>query len=215
MSAPVFVTGGTGYVGRPLIAALIARGHVVHALVRPESKRASVRSGGRDGRCSRGVDICVSDSTGGDSGAPRRHAAPDPAKAASFNAWTFARFGRLSQPPRGPGSGILCTSALSHPAPVMRAYIGSATGGEPRVRATGIPATILRTGYVLGPVLLPYVLVPAYAVLGGCHRREPVRTTGLDHTSVHGRRARERRRSISNDRRENHGGPGYSWGCPT
>ena len=32
---PVFVTGGTGYIGRPLIEALLARGYRVHALVRP------------------------------------------------------------------------------------------------------------------------------------------------------------------------------------
>ena len=33
----VFVTGGTGYVGRPLINRLIERGHVVRALARPAS----------------------------------------------------------------------------------------------------------------------------------------------------------------------------------
>jgi len=35
--SPVFVTGGTGYVGRPLIQALLERGHTVHALARPSS----------------------------------------------------------------------------------------------------------------------------------------------------------------------------------
>ncbi len=33
----VFVTGGTGYMGRHLIPALLARGHTVQALVRPGS----------------------------------------------------------------------------------------------------------------------------------------------------------------------------------
>ena len=33
----VFVTGGTGYIGRELIATLVARGHAVTALVRAES----------------------------------------------------------------------------------------------------------------------------------------------------------------------------------
>ncbi|HEX5135208.1 MAG TPA: NmrA family NAD(P)-binding protein, partial [Thermoanaerobaculia bacterium] len=35
----VFVAGGTGYIGRPLVAALLARGHGVRALVRPGSER--------------------------------------------------------------------------------------------------------------------------------------------------------------------------------
>src|SRR5688572_31822197 len=35
----VFVTGGTGYLGRPLVEALLQRGHAVVALVRPGSER--------------------------------------------------------------------------------------------------------------------------------------------------------------------------------
>jgi uncharacterized protein YbjT (DUF2867 family) len=34
----VFVTGGTGYIGRRVIAALVERGHRVRALVRPASR---------------------------------------------------------------------------------------------------------------------------------------------------------------------------------
>jgi len=34
----VFVTGGTGYVGRPLIEQLASRGHQVRGLVRPGSE---------------------------------------------------------------------------------------------------------------------------------------------------------------------------------
>ena len=35
----VFVTGGTGYLGRPLIRELLIRGHTVRALVRPGSEK--------------------------------------------------------------------------------------------------------------------------------------------------------------------------------
>src|SRR5262245_28344540 len=34
----VFVTGGTGYIGRPLVETLLARGHRVRALVRAASR---------------------------------------------------------------------------------------------------------------------------------------------------------------------------------
>jgi uncharacterized protein YbjT (DUF2867 family) len=48
----------------------------------------------------------------------------------------------------------------------MRAYIEARQAGEARIRASGIPATILRPWYVLGPGhRWPYLLVPAYAIL--------------------------------------------------
>lgn len=41
MAHDVFVTGSTGYIGRHLIPVLLARGHRVRALVRPESMSPS------------------------------------------------------------------------------------------------------------------------------------------------------------------------------
>src|SRR4030081_2338986 len=38
-SRSVFITGGSGYVGAPLIARLLSRGHAVRALARPASKQ--------------------------------------------------------------------------------------------------------------------------------------------------------------------------------
>jgi uncharacterized protein YbjT (DUF2867 family) len=37
-TSPVFIAGGTGYIGSRLIPRLIDRGHKVRALVRPESQ---------------------------------------------------------------------------------------------------------------------------------------------------------------------------------
>ena len=37
-SSGVFVAGGTGYIGRPLVAELLRRGHSIRALVRPGSE---------------------------------------------------------------------------------------------------------------------------------------------------------------------------------
>ncbi len=55
--------------------------------------------------------------------------------------------------------------SVAHPAPVMRAYIAARTEGEALVRTSGIPATILRPWYVLGPGhYWPYLLVPLYGL---------------------------------------------------
>ncbi len=48
----------------------------------------------------------------------------------------------------------------------MQAYIEARREGEALVKASGIPTTILRPWYVLGPGhRWPYVLVPLYAML--------------------------------------------------
>jgi uncharacterized protein YbjT (DUF2867 family) len=55
--------------------------------------------------------------------------------------------------------------SVAQPAPVMRAYIAVRQAGEARIRASGIPATIFRPWYVLGPGhRWPYLLVPFYAI---------------------------------------------------
>lgn len=53
--------------------------------------------------------------------------------------------------------------SVAHPAPVMHAYIAARLQAEDAIRATGIPATILRPWYVLGERhWWPYLLVPIY-----------------------------------------------------
>jgi uncharacterized protein YbjT (DUF2867 family) len=55
---------------------------------------------------------------------------------------------------------------VAHPAPIMHAYIAVRREGEALVAATGIPATILRPWYVLGPGhRWPYAPIPVYAIL--------------------------------------------------
>jgi uncharacterized protein YbjT (DUF2867 family) len=56
--------------------------------------------------------------------------------------------------------------SVAHPAPIMRAYVAVRQEGEALVNASGIPATILRPWYVLGPGhRWPLLLVPIYAIL--------------------------------------------------
>jgi uncharacterized protein YbjT (DUF2867 family) len=48
----------------------------------------------------------------------------------------------------------------------MRAYLAARSEGESVIRASRIPATLLRPWYVLGPGhRWPYLLLPAYALL--------------------------------------------------
>ena len=67
--------------------------------------------------------------------------------------------------------------SVAQPAPVMQAYIAVRQAGEARIRESGIPATILRPWYVLGPGhRWPYLLVPLY---GLCAMLPPLRDTAL------------------------------------
>jgi uncharacterized protein YbjT (DUF2867 family) len=66
---------------------------------------------------------------------------------------------------RAEASHIVYVS-VAHPAPVMHAYVAARVEGEALVAATGLPATILRPWYVLGPGhRWPMLMLPIYALL--------------------------------------------------
>ena len=164
---PVFVTGGTGYVGWPLINALSERGYNVLALVRPGSE-AKLPS-----RVLPVVGDALDASTFANAiprGATLVHLVgtphPSPAKAAEFRRVDLASIRATTTAAEQAGLGHLVYVSVAHPAPVMRAYIAAREEGEALVEASGIPATILRPWYVLGPGhRWPYFLVPLYATL--------------------------------------------------
>jgi uncharacterized protein YbjT (DUF2867 family) len=164
---PVFVTGSTGYIGRPLIASLLDRGYPVCALVRPGSE------GKLPGRAVPIVGDALDPSTFASAipadatlvhliGTPH----PTPAKAAEFRRVDLASIVAATLASQRAGVRHLVYVSVAHPAPVMRAYIAVRQEGEGLVVASGIPATILRPWYVLGPGhYWPYLLLPFYAML--------------------------------------------------
>jgi uncharacterized protein YbjT (DUF2867 family) len=163
---PVFVTGGTGYIGRPLIDSLLARRFSVHALARPESQ-ARLPQGAYP------VTGNALDAATFASAIPRGATIvhlvgtphPGPAKAAEFVSVDLASIRASTEAAVAAGAKHIVYVSVAHPAPVMHAYIAARTQGEELVRATGIPATILRPWYVLGPGhYWPYLLVPLYAL---------------------------------------------------
>jgi uncharacterized protein YbjT (DUF2867 family) len=165
MKKHVVVTGGTGYVGRPLIEQLVARGHQVTALARQES-RARVPRGAQfiEGSALSASDVeralapeCTLVLL---AGTPH----PNPFKARQFLDVDLAATRAAAEAAtRHRGVGHIVYVSVAHPAPVMKAYVDARVVGERLLGTTGIRLTILRPWYVLGPGhRWPYGLVPIY-----------------------------------------------------
>jgi len=183
----VFVTGGTGYLGRALIEALLERGYRVHGLVRQGSERrlppgAVPISGNALDAATFAKAIPPNATLVHLVGTPH----PSPAKAAEFQRVDLASIRAITSVAQAAGTRHLVYVSVAHPAPIMRAYIAVREQGEALVRATGIPATILRPWYVLGPGhRWPYVLLPVYALF----RWSPATRDGAERLGLVTRRA--------------------------
>jgi uncharacterized protein YbjT (DUF2867 family)/glutaredoxin len=158
----VFVTGGTGYLGRPLIRELIARGHRVRALVRAVSaaklpERAESVIGDALGDFA--ASVSPSDTLVHLVGTPH----PGPHKAREFREVDLVSIHASVAAAKRAAVRHLVYVSVAHPAPAMRAYIAAREEGEALITASGLPATILRPWYVLGPGhRWPCVFLPLY-----------------------------------------------------
>jgi nucleoside-diphosphate-sugar epimerase len=178
----VFVTGGTGYIGRPLIRALLERGHDVKALVRKGSE-AKISAGAA---CIAGDALTIDSYTNqiapADTfvhliGVPH----PSPAKAKQFQDVDLVSIKVATKAAREAGIRHFVYLSVAQPAPVMKAFIEVRRQGEELVRAIGISATFVRPWYVLGPGhRWPYLFLPFYWI---CERlpstRESAQRLGL------------------------------------
>jgi uncharacterized protein YbjT (DUF2867 family) len=162
----VFVTGGTGYIGGPLIALLLHRGHSVRALSRTESAA----------RVPAAAEVVIGNALLADSfvsaiergstlihliGTPH----PGPAKAAEFRRVDLVSVHAAVHAASMAGVAHFIYLSVAQPAPVMQAYVDVRKAGEAAIAAAGLRATILRPWYVLGPGhRWPWLLVPMYAL---------------------------------------------------
>lgn len=172
----VFITGGTGYLGRALIPLLLEQGHEVRALVRRRSE--SKLSRGCEGVAGDPLDSSSFASTVAPSdtfvqlvGVPR----PSSAKVRQFREIDLVS-GRASvEAARASGVRHFVYVSVAQPAPLMKAYQKVRAEVEAVLKESGVPATVLRPWYVLGPGhRWPYLLKPFYYI---CERLPSTRET--------------------------------------
>jgi len=178
----VLLTGGTGYIGRRLIPQLVTRGHLVRAVVRP----------GSEGKVPAGAEVVVGDVKSRESvglhvsrdtvvvhlvGTPH----PSPSKAAEFEALDYVAARECIAAAKDASAKHFVYVSVAHPAPIMRAYIDVRMRVEAELRESGLPHTIIRPWYVLGPGhRWAYVLLPVYWLMGAIpSTRESAQRLGL------------------------------------
>jgi len=165
-----------------LIERLLARGHSVRALVRQRS-RSDLPPG---------AECVVGDALEAGTFREAVHPAdtfvhlvgtprPSPAKAAEFTRVDLGSVAAATAAAAHAGVGHFVYVSVAHPAPVMQAYIAVRQASEALIRSTGIPATVLRPWYVVGPGhRWPVLLTPLYAALALVPAtRDGVRRLGL------------------------------------
>jgi len=170
----VFVTGGTGYIGVPLIRELARRGHSVRALVRPGSEPKLPMN------CEAVIGNALDPATYVKQIRPFTVfvqlvgvAHPSPSKGSEFRSIDrIAGLGAVAAATANDIEHFIYVS-VAHPAPMMKDYIAVREECEQALLASGMNVTVVRPWYVLGPHhRWPYVLLPMYWL---CERMPPTR----------------------------------------
>jgi uncharacterized protein YbjT (DUF2867 family) len=122
----VFVTGGTGFIGRRLIASLVGRGHRAQALLRDGSQR----------KLAQGAEAVVGDPLSAESIASHLPPAdsfvqlvgvshPNPSRAAEFRAIDQTAGCAGAEAAARCGVRHFVYVSVAQPAPVMKAYVAA------------------------------------------------------------------------------------------
>jgi uncharacterized protein YbjT (DUF2867 family) len=162
----IFISGGTGYLGRALAPRLLAAGHQVLVLARPGSESkvpagALAVSGNALDASTFTARLSEADTLVHLTGTPH----PAPWKERQFRAVDQVSLEASAQAAKKVGLQHFVYVSVAHPAPTMRAYIAVRTECEALLEELGLVRTILRPWYVLGPGhQWPRLLQPGYAL---------------------------------------------------
>lgn len=178
----VFVTGGTGFMGRSLLVELVRRGYVVKALVRHGSEH----------KLPQGCQVVHGDALDKNSFTSQIPSAktfvqlvgvthPNPSKKDEFRAVDLGSARAAIEAARQAGVTHFVYVSVAQPAPVMKFYVAVRAEVEQMIRESGLNATILRPWYVLGPGRRwPLFLKPMYWLMEQIPAtRESARRLGL------------------------------------
>jgi uncharacterized protein YbjT (DUF2867 family) len=178
----VFVTGGTGFMGRSLIVEFVRRGIKVKALVRAGSER----------KLPAGCEPVPGDALDKNSFVSRIAPAdtfvqlvgvthPNPSKGNEFRAVDLISAQAAIEAAHESGIKHFIYVSVAQPAPIMKSYLEVRAKGEAMIREAGMHATILRPWYVLGPGRRwPIFLKPVYWLMEQIpSTRESARRLGL------------------------------------
>lgn len=160
----VFISGATGYLGRPLAKALIASGNDVYALTRPQSiRKLPIGCTPIPGNALDAATFLKSVPAGSTYAHLTGVSHPSPAKASEFRTIDQASFEASLAAAQAAKARHFVYVSVAQPAPVMREYGRVRRECEIQLERSGLNATILRPWYILGPGhRWPYVLIPFY-----------------------------------------------------
>ena len=178
----VFLSGATGYVGRALVAKLIARGHKPRVLARAGSETkvpagAEIVPGSPLDPATFVSAVSAADTFVQLTGV----AHPAPWKEQAFRAIDLVSVRASAEVAKAAGVRHFVYVSVAQPAPVMKAYIRVRQEGEAILKTLGLTTTILRPWYILGPGhRWPAAMAPLYALLEAIPAtREGARRIGL------------------------------------
>jgi uncharacterized protein YbjT (DUF2867 family) len=167
MARRVFISGGTGYIGRALSEKLVSAGHDVRVLAR----------NGSEGKVAPGAELIRGNALYAATFAQQVAACdtyvhltgashPAPWKARAFRSVDLGSLRASAIAAKKGGIAHFIYVSVAQPAPVMKAFVKVRQECEGILAEEGLVSTILRPWYVTGPGhWWPVALIPLYKVL--------------------------------------------------